>query len=194
MTPIKRFFLLSSLLISIHFPLNARADLLIEPALGSASGRLNFDLGKESTSGMNIGGRLGYQKNGFQFGLDYLGSFMFGDDDDVDNLSISSSDWAAFTGYQFPHILRIYGGYIFKSIASYSYNFFYDDYGDSRRVELENGYGPMVGVSFTELPLININFEIRQVSWDKYNSDNYTVNKKITHNTYLVSVSFPITL
>ena len=116
----KLIFPLLFLSIFLSIP-RANADLLIEPLIGFSSGNFESELDEEehSTSGLSYGGRLGYQKLGFQLGVDYLKSSLNVDKKAWGDLDVS--DWSAFVGYQFPILFRIYAGYILSSVADTDY-------------------------------------------------------------------------
>src|SRR5690606_12288700 len=113
-------------------------------------------LSGDSYSGGNggaYGGRLGYQNLGFQLAIDYLNSTIDMGDDDIKS-DLKTSEWAAFVGFEFPILFRVYAGYIFSANGETE-----DANGE---LDLNKGSGTKVGVGFTGLPFIDINFEYRK--------------------------------
>lgn len=164
----------------------ANADLLIEPVVGFSSGNIESEVDNEehSSSGLSYGGRLGYQNLGFQLGVDYLSSTLGVDNKNWEDLEVS--EWAAFVGYKFPIMLRVYAGYILSSVANTEYN--------KQDMKLENGSGTKIGIGFTGLPFVNINFEMRQGTWDQYILSNTTVKDETKFNTFMIGISLPFAL
>jgi hypothetical protein len=164
----------------------AKADLLIEPVVGFSSGNFESEINEEehATSGLSFGGRLGYQNLGFQLGVDYLNSTLSVDNDDWGDLDVS--EWAAFIGYKFPVMLRVYAGYILRSVANTEYQ--------DLDMKFENGSGTKIGIGFTGLPFLNINLEMRQGNWDQYILNSNTVKDDTKFSTFMIGVSVPFTL
>ena len=182
--------LLSSLLFLFLFSFQAKAEILIEPLVGynlatsiDIDGQDNYTGG----SGLGFGGRLGYQKLGFQLGLDYLHSDIDLNDDDFGK-NVSMNEFAAFAGFEFPLLVRIYAGYIFSATGDSSY---YDDFGMRKDLELSGGTGSKFGIGFTGLPFLCINLEYRRGKFDEYDLGNTTVGEDVTYSSYLLSLSVP---
>lgn len=141
------------------FSIQAEAALLVEPVVGynlirevDIKGADKYETG----SGWGYGGRLGFQRAGFQIGADYLkseidmGSSIF-------RKNIQSNEYAAFVGYEFPLLLRVYGAYIFSADAE-------TKLGAVKR-QFKDGTGGKLGVGFTILPFIDINADYRRISF-----------------------------
>lgn len=172
----KSFFLAAAALLMLASQ-QSQASLLVEPLIGY---NLATKIGDENGgSGRAFGGRLGYQNLGLQLGVDYLNSTV--EVDDVKDFN--TNDFAAFVGYKFPVLLRVYAGYIFSSSGEFTLA------GSKRKVE--EGSGQKFGVSFTGLPFVNINFEYRTLSYDKVNNATVTGNSG-DYQSYLVSLSLPL--
>jgi hypothetical protein len=179
---------------------NAKADLLVEPVLGYSAGlkgqfheanvpgvgtvqKNSFSGG----SGGSFGGRLGYQKLGFQVGLDYLHSSINPDDKAMKgNLSID--EWAGFVGFEFPVLFRVYGGYIFSATADGKYK----AQNTSEKLTMSDGSGFKAGLGFTLLPFLDINFEYRHGTFSKWKAGALKVDGDVDYNIYMIALSLPI--
>ena len=176
----------TALLLALVFGFTHQADaaLLIEPVVGYNLGaKVEGDDDTVKGSGPAFGGRLGYQYLGFQVGADYLNSKL-----DLDNWSkdLNLTEWAGFVGFEFPVLLRVYAGYIFSATGEGKIN--------GVKTELTNGSGTKVGVGFTPLPLIDINLEMRQGTFDDGKFGGVKFNDKTDYRTYMISLSLPFTL
>lgn len=184
----KKLLLLLSLIASI----SAHAELLIEPLVGwNTGGHFDFSQGKTySNRGGAAGGRLGFQKLGFQLGIDYLhSSFDMGSDDFETNVSMD--EFGGFIGLELPILLRVYGGYIFSASGKARYN---DGVQGMQDTDFLKGSGGKVGLGFTGLPFLVINFEYRIGKFSEYEINDVKQTGDVEYNSYLVSVSLPITL
>jgi hypothetical protein len=161
----------------------SEAGLLIEPLVGFSTGNIDDGTDDISSKGLSFGGRLGYQNLGFQLGVDYLNSTL--DLEDVPS-DYQISDWAAFIGYKFPIMLRVYAGYILNSVATTEYQ--------NVETKFEKGNGTKIGIGFTGLPFVNINLEMRQGNWDEVTSGNLSVEQEIKYKIFMLGVSVPFTL
>lgn len=128
----------------------AQAGIYVEPYLAY---NILGDTDGDDTTGLNIGGRLGYSLPMLvSFGLDYnMGSYtadIAGTDVDTDTTNLG-----AFVAVDLPILLRGYASYYFSSDLEAG-NVTYD------------GSGVAVGVGFTMLPFISLNLEYRTMSYD----------------------------
>lgn len=156
-----KFTLALALFIGFFSIQPARAELLLEPVLGyNVGSKLKLSDEDFSGSGVGYGGRIGFQKLGFQIGLDYLSSTIAIDDDSFDD-DLQMEEWAAFVGYELPILLRVYAGYIFSATADSK-----DDL--LGKHEFSEGSGAKFGLGFTGLPIIDINVEYRSGTFGKY--------------------------
>ena len=166
----------------------AKAELLIEPVLGySLNGKLELgDASYSGARGASYGGRLGYQKLGFQIGGDYLHSSLNMNDDDFKE-DMSLSEWGGFVGFEFPILFRVYAGYIFSATGTSEV-----ETGD---FELSSGSGMKVGLGFTGLPFIDINFEYRSGKFEKSKTDGVSGDddEDIKYSAFMVALSLPLT-
>ncbi len=179
----------------LGFALPAKAALLIEPVVGySMGGKFDVEDIKDYSggSGPSFGGRLGYQNFGFQIGLDYLNSNINPDHDDFDS-NIKMNEWAAFVGFEFPVLLRAYAGYIFSATGQ-STKYDLNAGAGNQKLELSGGSGLKAGVGFTILPFLDINFEVRQGSFDDNKLGGASFDNKVKYSTYMLGVSLPFTI
>lgn len=178
------------------FSFNAKADLLIEPLVGYNLGvktdfKKNSSVGwdgQEYSGGMGpaYGGRLGYQKLGFQVGLDYLHSSIDMDHKDLKE-NVDMDEWAAFVGFEFPILFRVYAGYIFSAEG--------DTEGTGNtKIDLKSGSGLKAGLGFTLLPFLDINFEYRRGSFDEWKLGNQKIDSKVDYNAFMIGLSLPFTI
>lgn len=184
------FFLLTALFV----PFTSNADVLIEPLVGyQAASKLDVDKGDNYSggSGPAFGGRLGFQKLGFQVGLDYLNSTL--DFDDKDFKPVKTSEWGAFVGFEFPILFRVYAGYIFSANGQTKA---LDTSTDSYvKTDFRSGSGFKAGVGFTLLPFLDINLEYRNVTFDESKAKGYSKSDDdITMNAYMIGLSLPFTI
>lgn len=169
---------------------SARASLLIEPVAGYNFGtKAEFEVGKNyrSGTGPSFGGRLGYQKLGLQFGIDYLNSNIDLDHRDFDS-NLKTSEWAGFVGYKFPILFRVYGGYIFSALGESKYN----NGSGIQKLQLQGGHGYKAGLSFTGIPFLNLNFEYRSGEFSRYKLGILKSEDDLRFQSFLVSISLPL--
>lgn len=174
----KKFIVLSVALMSLfYYTKNAQADLLIEPYIGyHATGESKSDtdgIDGKDLKGNAFGGRLGYQNLGFMLGLNFQQGAL-----DVEDISkdLEYTTYGAFIGFNFPVLLRVWGEYVFSGSG---------ELGD---VDIDTVGGYRLGVGFTALPFVSINLEMSQPKVEfKNDADG-------DFNTYLLSISLPITL
>lgn len=166
----------------------AKAGVLIEPVLGYSFKSFEVDdpdFSEEKGSGASYGGRLGYQNFGFQLGLDYLRSSISMNDNDFKK-DLTTSEWAAFAGFEFPILLRVYAGYIFSANAE-------TEVVGGEKLKLQDGTGMKLGVGFTGLPFVDINFEYRKGTYTKIKMGG-SADIDTDFNAFMVGVSLPFVL
>jgi hypothetical protein len=167
----------------------AKAGLLIEPLIGySFNTKLKLDEPGETEnkgSGTSYGGRLGYQNLGFSLGLDYLKSSI-GLDDKAYKSDVSMSEWAAFVGFRFPILIKVYAAYIFSATGETDY---LD--GTTQKLSFSEGAGTKFGVGFTGIPFIDINLEYRSGTFGEYRYGGFRVKENTNYSSYLLSLSAP---
>lgn len=175
-------------LTAIGFTQTAQAELLIEPVLGwSANQHYNLSRGENYTSGNGVsyGGRLGFQKAGFQVGADFLQSSIDMSSHDFNN-NVDSTEWAGFVGFEFPVLFRVYAGYIFSAEADSDLN--------RTTVKFEDGTGGKIGLGFTLLPFVDLNLEYRRGTYDKTKIGGFDSNQDTDFEALMFSVSLPVTI
>lgn len=150
----------------------ANAGIMIEPYIGyNLAGEFNND----DTSGVNIGGRLGYSLPMLvSLGIDYnMGEYthdVSGTDVDVDH-----SKFGLFVAVDLPILLRAWATYYLNAKAEQGAN----EYEGS-------GFG--LGVGFTMLPFVSLNLEYRSVNYDDFNG----ATADIDGTEILLSASIPL--
>lgn len=160
-----------------YFTKNANASLLIEPYFGAnLAGKITKSGYDEKFTGTAMGARLGYQNLGFMMGLNFHKTELDVTKSD-DNIKYTS--YGAFLGYNFPALVRIWGEMIFSGSG---------DWGSSNDVDSMGGY--RLGVGFTALPFVSINFEINKPKIDFKTSG----KKDYELDSYLLSISLPINI
>lgn len=192
-------------LLPLFVSLPAKADLLVEPVLGYSMG-LHGTVNKGTStsggatiskddfsggSGPSFGGRLGYQKLGFQVGLDYLHSGI-NPSDKAFKGNLNIDEWAGFVGFEFPVLFRVYGGYIFSANGTGKYD--PPGAGTSSKITLSSGTGFKAGLGFTLLPFLDINLEYRKGTFTTLKTAGYKFNTDVDYNVYMISLSLPFQL
>jgi hypothetical protein len=176
-------------LLSLLVVLPVKADVLLEPLVGySLATKLDFEDADSYSGGRgpSYGGRLGYQKLGFQVGLDYLHSSIDMDDKDFKE-NVSMDEWAAFVGFEFPILFRVYGGYIFSATGE-------SEGAGNTQIDFKSGSGFKAGLGFTLLPFLDINFEYRRGTFDEWKAGNTKFDKGVDYNAFMIGLSLPFTI
>jgi hypothetical protein len=161
----------------------AHAGLFIEPYVGYEFGsvsELNSSSTSHSLSGPAYGARLGYMSMiGFGLGAEYMGTSLAVSSTNPSE-SASGSDIGAFVSFNFPVFLKVYATYFVSSTASVS-NVSGGSY---------SGSGYKIGVGWTSLPFININFEVIGRDYGKQGGSSLTSDVK--ENDFCLNISLPI--
>lgn len=163
---------------------SASAALLVEPHLG-------YNLGTsgdgESYSGGQFGMRLGYQQLGLMAGLDFTRSSF--DQNTIAGAVTTTNkyernEWGLFVGYNLPILIRAWGAYYFSNTTKNTID----------NSEL-TGNTKELGVGFTPLPLLSINFMYRMIDLNK-NETAAGVKTAVDNSAqeYVVGISLPLTL
>lgn len=167
----------------------AEAGLLLEPVLGYSVGKIEGDDIDDKFTGPSIGGRVGYQNLGLQLGIDYLRSNLNIDNNDFKEDAVVS-EFAGFVGFEFPILLRVYAGYIFSATGDSKIKV-----GSSEeKVKLSEGTGTKLGVGFTGLPFVDINFEYRRGSFGETKIGGMKLDGDTDYSAYMIGVSLPFVL
>lgn len=153
---------------------NAMSGILIDPFIGYSTGEASGD-SKADFSGTEIGARAAYSFLGLYAGVDYrIRSYTL---DGADNIE-DNSRVALVAGYEFPILLRAFATYGIVSGMKASSN------------ELEINNDMTIGVGYTGLPFLAVNFEMSSFNVSKVD----TQNTDTDYNMYLFSLSFPISI
>lgn len=173
----KRLILALSLMIGAQ----AQADVLFEPYLGYHMATISQTGSEDSKStGVTLGTRLGYETMGFSVGGEFM-TGMWKDDSDPKN-DLTPQDLGVFVGYEFPILVRVYGGYVPKAKLKFKNS------AGSNTVE---GTAMKVGVGYTGFPVIAINLEMIKSSYDKI--DGISLANKIEASGFGLTISAPLT-
>lgn len=161
--------------------LTAQADILIEPYAGYYMGKYSGGTNSYNANGSALGARLGYQSLGFMLGADYLTGAWTGDTSPKTNFKPSYI--GAFVGYNFPILLRAYAEY--DVVAN-----------DVSSGQTNKGTAIKLGLGYTALPFLSINFEIINSTFTKTSIDgtDSTLSPNLTATMYGVSISLPFTI
>lgn len=170
----------------------ASAGLLIEPVVGYNFGKVESD-SSEKFTGSSVGGRIGYQNLGFQLGLDYLKSSLKLDDNDYKE-NVSLDEFAGFVGYEFPILLRVYAGYIFSANGTSKLKADLGSGAQEYNLKMKDGTGTKLGVGFTVLPFLDINFEYRNGKFDKTTLGGFETEDKTKYQSFMIGVSLPFVI
>lgn len=164
----------------------AEAGFLIEPVVGFSFSKFEPKDTKEyKTNGINYGGRIGYQNMGFQLGLDYLAGSEYVDSSHFKK-SYNHTEWAAFAGFEFPVLFRVYAGYIFAADGDTKHK-------TTGKVKFDDGSGVKLGVGYTGLPFVDINFEYRSGTYDKTKTGGLNVGKT-DFSGFMLGLSLPLVI
>jgi hypothetical protein len=167
----------------------AKAGVLIEPVAGYSFLKTDDD----KANGGSFGGRLGYQKLGFQLGVDYLASSV-----DIDNKTYKENftfnEYAGFIGYEFPVLLRVYAGYIFQASGTSKINSDFGAGAQDYKVEYDKGSGTKFGIGFTGLPFVDINIEYRKGTLKNGQAGTFDITDDLEYSAYMIGISLPFVL
>lgn len=212
----KRIFLLGLIAVASFYYSSAKAGVLIEPYLGTLmmseiSGDTFTELNdldddnatEESITGMMYGARLGYGiPGGIMAGLDY--TMASGKLDDYES---KLTEYGVFVGFQLP-MIRFWATYMLSSTFTNAGED--EDTEDPITLDFLKGSGYKVGVGYSPLPMLSINFEMRSITYTEmsitndgddifdgtapYTGDLDFSEHENTWSSYLLSVSVPIDL
>lgn len=182
---LKNFAKASILASALIFSVESQASFLVEP-------HVSFNLyssGKEggvdySYNGTQYGLKLGYQQLGLMFGMDYKKSaFDLKTEGNGNNTKVAMKrdELGVFAGYEFPILVRAWGGYYFHNKMK----------GDSQGYEY-SGNTKELGVGFTGLPFLSMNFIYRMVELDEAKTNGTATKIDTSIKEYVVGVSLPL--
>lgn len=167
----------------------SQAGVLLEPVLGYSLHKHEIDSDGESEekgNGVSMGGRIGYQNLGFQLGIDYLRSSIGMDDNDFKE-DLTTTEWAAFAGFEFPILARVYAGYIFSAQAE-------SEVTGGNKFKLSDGTGMKLGVGFTGLPFIDINVEYRKGTYSEVKLGSLKDSVDTDFSAFMIGISLPFVI
>jgi hypothetical protein len=107
------------------------------------------------------------------------------DDNDFKD-DLNTKEWAAFIGYELPLFFRLYAGYILSGSGDTNVN--------NVTVKLEDPTGYKLGLGFTLLPIIDVNLEYRNATFDQVKASIFSANREVDYKTYMISISAPFNL
>ena len=199
-------------LVAQTFPGDMRASIHVEPYFGKI---LNFSKSSQTESsvkyerdldGVLYGARLGYGLLGFSAGVDFAASQFDAEvKRPIDQVSswklsgqsvlssVESSYFGLFINYDLPFLLRVWATY-FPSVR---YKFGSGDPLQSDK-DLWKGTGFSIGLGYTGLPFLSLNYELRSFSFDEEfeSSSNSTKELSLEYDSveHLVGISIPMNL
>ena len=194
------------------FSLGVRASIHIEPYFGQI---LNFSSSTQTESSVNYergldgllyGARLGYGLLGFSAGVDFASSQF---DAEVKEpiaqvtswrlsgqavlSSVKASYFGLFINYDLPLLLRVWATYF----PSARYEFGSGDPIQNNK-DVWKGTGFSVGIGYTGLPFLSLNYELRSFSFDEEYDSSADSTKELSmeHGSveHLVGISIPMDL
>lgn len=155
----------------------AKADLMVEPYLGYEFGKTK-DAAKGDLTGTQMGLRLGY-KSPLMLWAALDGTFGVSGEFKPDvggNSDAKRTTLSAVVGVDLPILLRAWVGY-----------------GISNEMKLDSGtakgHNYKLGVGFTALPFVSLNFEYLN---EKYDDLPGGTPGELKNDSYVVSVSLPL--
>jgi hypothetical protein len=158
-------------LVTLTIGLNAKAGLYIDPYFGTMISGEWEGSSTEDLSGTDMGLRLGWGLMGLSFGVDYR-MINHTIEFNSGNQDVEGNVLAAYVGYEFPIMFRVYGEYIASGSA------------DVGNQTADVTGGTVIGVGYTGLPFVAINYEMVSTTFEANNSE--------ADNSYsLLSLSFP---
>lgn len=181
----KSLVLLLALISLFYYAGNAQAALLVEPFAGmDFNSTVDANGTDGDITGTTVGARLGFQNMGFMLGLDGRRmSWNFEPDTGADD-DYTFTQLGLFVGYDFPMMLRLWGNYVFSLEGD-------DDDSDTK---LKEGSGLAFGIGYKVVPFVSLNFEISNTKTAKIDNGTVEVDADYKYSSYLLSVSFPISI
>lgn len=173
------------ILMLTFFTTSAFAGIVIDPYFGSSSATAVVDGipagydNEGSATGTTFGSRVGLSFSMLSAGIDYG---IYSTD------KTESTDMSAFVGIDLPFLFRFWAEYYISSSGN---SIYLDQYGEGSDLVFKDGYS--VGIGFTGLPLVSVNFEAI--------TKNYVVEDvpflgdlDVAYADYVISLSLPLDL
>jgi hypothetical protein len=171
----------------LYYTQSAQAGTLVEPYAGMVLGStfVPESGGDGELAGTVVGGRIGFQQLGFMAGFDGRRSSF-----NLKPKTGSDSDYTFtqlgfFAGYDFPILLRVWGEYVF-SVEGVD--------NEESKNKFTGGSGTVFGVGYKVFPFISLNFEYSSTSTSTVETASAESTENVDYQTYLFSVSLPISL
>lgn len=163
---------------------SAKAGILLEPYVGYVSGQQK-QTGTSNLSGTEYGARVGYTLLNFGIGADYVAASYTDDSTPKNDLTIG--DLGAFVSYKLPILFRVYATYVPSATVRVK--------SSSSDVKFK-GNSARLGVGYTGLPFININFEYINATYTDVEIAGTTaaLSTNSTTSAYAISISAPFNL
>ena len=175
------------LFFSIFLALSTNAKLLLEPYMGfgkSSSEQIQTpDVSHDRFSlipGVKIGMNTMLRLVSAGMEISYQDTTV--EDPSQTEHNLERTDYALFAGFDFPVLFRVFGKYILKSSL---------DIGETKIVD-SSGYG--FGLGYVGLPLLNLNLEYRNLSWNKIIRNGSEEHSDGNISEIVFSLSLPLKL
>ncbi|MBX3039535.1 MAG: porin [Bdellovibrionaceae bacterium] len=169
---------LSALFAVVLMSSSAFASIYLEPSIGYETGKIEGGATSNDLAGTNLGLKLGYSSLGFAAGLDYMrGSLK---QDSSPSVTWTNQDLGVFAQFTFPILIKVSGTYFFST--------------EMEKSGKMTGNGTKVGIGYTGLPFLSINFDMINLSYDKFKNGGNSVNIDADRKTWMLSLSLPLNL
>jgi hypothetical protein len=169
----------------IFFTVNvvAKASLIIEPHIAyNIYGNADYNTFKTKFNGVQYGAHLGAQYLGFMGGLDFTRSTYTSKSTSMagnTSADANRNQYGIFAGYNLPIFLRVWAVYYFIDKSSGTNNTW------------NKGNGLELGIGFTPISFVSINFEYRNSTYTKSNAG--ALNPYFKTKELVLGLSIPIT-
>lgn len=157
----------------------AQAGILLEPYMAYETGKAKSPTGDSDASGTSFGARAGYSMLGLFAALEYNAGNFTVKGTPTDS-TVTSNDMGISVGYKFPILVKAYVTYLLTSNSS------------SSTADMSGGGGTRIGVGYTGLPFVALNFEMVSRKYTKVKPAGFAeVDQDTDVNTTAISVSLP---
>jgi hypothetical protein len=179
--------LVFSVISMLYYTQSAKAGTLLEPYAGMVlNSKYVIDTGGDGDlSGTVVGGRLGFQQLGFMAGIDGRRKSLEMKPKTGSDSEYTFTQLGFFVGYDFPILLRVWGEYVFSLEGT--------DNADSDN-KYTGGSGTVFGVGYKIFPFISLNFEYSATATSTIETATTETTVDVNYQTYLLSVSLPLSL
>lgn len=161
----------------------AAAGPHFEPYVGYATGEVSVNSANIDHKGTLYGARLGYAMPMFTFGVEYMGgSFKDEDTSASGENTWKSSNLGLYASVEFPVLVRVFAAYFIKAEVEGS---------DSSGSNDFEGTATKFGIGLTPLPLLSVNFEIYNSTYDEMDGQSLSSDLKIDAMALTVSLPLP---